>query len=462
MRGPWALAGTVAVLSTLVVTGTTGRATADPLPGVTLPGRPLPTPSVTLPLPAPSLPSLPAPSAPAPAPSTPPAAGGPAAGGGSGSGPASGTGTSGPRPKGARPAAPVTKPSPVKPIVAGTPAARELLDDEATPAMRRANEALLVADRQIAAITARQQAMAAAGDGARRAAADYRALGADVQTARARARELQTRHDAAVRTLAAYARKAYRLGSLGSWSTDAADLAAVARRLDDGVARAELRAGTLLARQAAARADYDGYAQRYQQAATALAGVQRRLAALATQRTAALDRARAAQPGEVALHRTRLAESGRLGAQIRAAAAALRAAGRTVTGTGELARPGTGAVTSPYGMRRHPILGYVKMHTGTDFGRGDGTVYAADAGRVLFTMVSKAYGNMTVIDHGIVDGRRVTTLYAHQARFLVAEGQQVRKGQPVGVIGATGYATGPHLHFEVRDDGAPTDPMGWR
>jgi murein DD-endopeptidase MepM/ murein hydrolase activator NlpD len=112
-------------------------------------------------------------------------------------------------------------------------------------------------------------------------------------------------------------------------------------------------------------------------------------------------------------------------------------------------------------MRYHPILHYRKLHTGTDFAPGDGYVHAADNGRVLFTIVSRAYGNFTVIDHGVLDGRHITTCYAHQARFLVKPGDVIRKGQVIGVVGSTGYATGPHVHFEVRDDGAVENPMAW-
>jgi len=129
-----------------------------------------------------------------------------------------------------------------------------------------------------------------------------------------------------------------------------------------------------------------------------------------------------------------------------------------VTGTGDFIRPSSGAITSPYGMRMHPILHYVKLHTGTDFAVGNGFSHAADSGRVLFTMVSVAYGNFTVIDHGITNGRHITTCYAHQAKFLVKPGDVVAKGQKIGVIGSTGYATGPHLHFEVRVRGAAIDP----
>ena len=108
-----------------------------------------------------------------------------------------------------------------------------------------------------------------------------------------------------------------------------------------------------------------------------------------------------------------------------------------------MVRPGLGPVTSPYGPRFHPILHYVKVHTGIDFGAADGIAYAADDGVVLFTEFNVAYGNMTVIDHGKIGGLRITTLYAHQAAVGVKPGDRVVKGQAIGVIGSTGYATGP-------------------
>jgi murein DD-endopeptidase MepM/ murein hydrolase activator NlpD len=129
--------------------------------------------------------------------------------------------------------------------------------------------------------------------------------------------------------------------------------------------------------------------------------------------------------------------------------------------TGGFVRPGTGALTSSFGPRLHPILGYVKVHTGTDLGRGDGYVYAAASGTVVTTGWGGAYGLMTVIDHGDVDGAHLTTLYAHQSAQLVEVGDSVVRGQRIGVIGSTGYSTGPHLHVEVRLDGVPVDPWPW-
>jgi murein DD-endopeptidase MepM/ murein hydrolase activator NlpD len=175
-------------------------------------------------------------------------------------------------------------------------------------------------------------------------------------------------------------------------------------------------------------------------------------------REAALVAARKAAVEDRAQYQTMLVQSGALGTRIRDLAANLASGKRPPQGTGVFDRPGRGAVTSPYGPRMHPILHYVKIHTGTDFAAADGIVYAADDGVVLLTEGNVAYGNMTVIDHGTLGGKHVTTLYAHQAAFGVQPGDRVSKGQPIGVIGSTGYATGPHLHFEVRIDGSPLDP----
>ena len=116
--------------------------------------------------------------------------------------------------------------------------------------------------------------------------------------------------------------------------------------------------------------------------------VNRELRALAAQRSDALQDVRAAKGSDVALHRARMIESGQLGAQIREASAALERAGRTVQGTGTLGRPVAGHVTSPFGMRVHPILRHTKLHTGTDFAGGSPAILAADDGRVLMTVAA--------------------------------------------------------------------------
>ena len=133
----------------------------------------------------------------------------------------------------------------------------------------------------------------------------------------------------------------------------------------------------------------------------------------------------------------------------------------TLEGTGSFVRPGTGPVTSSFGPRMHPILRYVKTHTGVDLGRGDEFIYAADHGVVAEARWNDAYGYMVIVDHGVIDGQQVSTLYAHQPGLSVDVGDKVAKGQPIGSVGSTGFSTGPHLHFEVRIGGRPVNPWPW-
>jgi murein DD-endopeptidase MepM/ murein hydrolase activator NlpD len=205
---------------------------------------------------------------------------------------------------------------------------------------------------------------------------------------------------------------------------------------------------------AAAAAAVQRIAAKEQQAVLAEAQLQATVLAY----RAALDAARLAKADDQARYQALATQSGALAERIRSMSARLALLPRPPKGTGSFIRPGTGPVTSPFGPRLHPILHYVKVHTGMDFGSGDGLVYAADSGVVLMTELNTAYGNMTVIDHGTVAGQRLATLYAHQAAFAVHPGDRVRKGQPIGVVGSTGFATGPHIHFEVRVDGVPLDP----
>jgi murein DD-endopeptidase MepM/ murein hydrolase activator NlpD len=182
------------------------------------------------------------------------------------------------------------------------------------------------------------------------------------------------------------------------------------------------------------------------------------LVVLVAGRAAALATAEQAARADNVQYRAMLGESDSLSTRIITLAARLARGKNPPQGTGHMDRPGRGVVTSPYGMRMHPILHYVKLHTGIDFAAADGISYAADDGVVLITEFNVAYGNMTVIDHGTVGGVHMTTLYAHQAAFVVRPGDRVVKGQPIGVIGETGYATGPHLHFEVRINGGVVNP----
>jgi murein DD-endopeptidase MepM/ murein hydrolase activator NlpD len=120
--------------------------------------------------------------------------------------------------------------------------------------------------------------------------------------------------------------------------------------------------------------------------------------------------------------------------------------------------PTSGPVTSGFGWRTHPIFGTRRFHAGIDIGAPTGNpIVAAGTGTVIFAGSKSGYGNATIIDHG----GGIATLYGHQSSIAVGVGTKVGIGQAIGAVGCTGYCTGPHLHFEVRVNGDPVDPMGW-
>jgi murein DD-endopeptidase MepM/ murein hydrolase activator NlpD len=128
----------------------------------------------------------------------------------------------------------------------------------------------------------------------------------------------------------------------------------------------------------------------------------------------------------------------------------------TPLGGGQLLWPAAGPVTSGFGYRVHPIFGDRRLHTGIDIGAPYGApVVAADSGEVVFAGVLGGYGNAIAIDHGGGLG----TTYNHLSAFAISNGQSVNRGALIGYVGCTGYCTGPHLHFEVRVNGTPVDPM---
>ncbi|HYE08964.1 MAG TPA: peptidoglycan DD-metalloendopeptidase family protein [Patescibacteria group bacterium] len=118
--------------------------------------------------------------------------------------------------------------------------------------------------------------------------------------------------------------------------------------------------------------------------------------------------------------------------------------------------PSSTRITSPYGYRIHPILKTKKLHTGIDIGASSGKdVVAGNDGTVIFSGYYGGYGYTLIIDHG----GQISTLYAHNSKLLVKEGDKVKRGQTISKIGSTGLSTGPHLHFEVRLNGKHTNPM---
>lgn len=117
-------------------------------------------------------------------------------------------------------------------------------------------------------------------------------------------------------------------------------------------------------------------------------------------------------------------------------------------------------VTSNFGVRVHPITGVKKAHNGIDFGAPSGTsIYAAEEGIVILSKYWSGYGNCVIIDHG----NGLWTLYGHikNGGLLVSEGDSVKRGDKIALVGSTGNSTGPHLHFEVRKNEVPVNPSSY-
>ena len=123
---------------------------------------------------------------------------------------------------------------------------------------------------------------------------------------------------------------------------------------------------------------------------------------------------------------------------------------------GSFMRPVSGGVTSGFGYRMHPILHRVIMHRGVDMSAAAGTpIRAADGGTVIWSGSRGGYGLCIIIDHG----GGMATVYGHCSRLAVGANGTVRKGDVIGYVGSTGLSTGPHLHFEVRRNGSPINPL---
>lgn len=131
---------------------------------------------------------------------------------------------------------------------------------------------------------------------------------------------------------------------------------------------------------------------------------------------------------------------------------------KVTQGTGRFIWPVRGRITSAFGYRRSPFWRIGHMHTGLDIANSYGTpIQAADGGEVIFSGWWDGYGKAVIIDHG----KGISTVYGHMSKIYMQKGQNVMKGQVVGLIGSTGYSTGPHLHFEVRRNGTPQNPQRW-
>mgnify|MGYP005765084413 CR=1 FL=1 len=125
-------------------------------------------------------------------------------------------------------------------------------------------------------------------------------------------------------------------------------------------------------------------------------------------------------------------------------------------------KPISGRITSPFGWRTHPIFNSRTFHSGVDIaGPNKGSIRASNSGKVIYSGWYGGYGKVVILDHGIVNGKPTSTLYAHMSSIRVGQGQFVNKGEVVGYEGTTGYSTGPHVHFEVRINGKPNNPLNY-
>lgn len=125
-------------------------------------------------------------------------------------------------------------------------------------------------------------------------------------------------------------------------------------------------------------------------------------------------------------------------------------------------KPIQGRITSPFGWRTHPIFNSRTFHSGVDIGGPNlGAIRASNSGKVIYSGWYGGYGKVVIIEHGVVGGKPVSTLYAHMSSIKAVNGQQVKKGDTIGYEGTTGYSTGPHCHFEVRENGKPSNPKSY-
>jgi murein DD-endopeptidase MepM/ murein hydrolase activator NlpD len=182
------------------------------------------------------------------------------------------------------------------------------------------------------------------------------------------------------------------------------------------------------------------------------------IAALIAQQQQAMTTANAQRDATLAQYQSLQQESDRIAAQLRAKSGGVA----NLHGSGHFLTPVHGWKSSDFGMRYDPYYKVWQLHAGVDLAAPGGTpIFAAGDGQVVQAGWSGGYGNYTCVYHGMYQGKGLSTCYGHQSVLLVHPGQQVRRGELIGRVGTTGASTGDHLHFEVRVNGAPVQPLDW-
>lgn len=194
-----------------------------------------------------------------------------------------------------------------------------------------------------------------------------------------------------------------------------------------------------------------------QEAADAQADVE----ALIAQRKAAAAQADAERDAVLRQYAEQKAESERIAAELQQwEAEHQKSPGPVLRPGAKLLTPVRGWKSSDFGMRYDPYYHVWQLHAGVDLAADHGTpIYAAASGTVTYAGWAGGYGNYTCIRHGKYNGRTMSTCYGHQSAIVVDVGQRVRQGQLIGRVGTTGASTGDHLHFEVRFNGNPVNPL---
>jgi murein DD-endopeptidase MepM/ murein hydrolase activator NlpD len=236
---------------------------------------------------------------------------------------------------------------------------------------------------------------------------------------------------------------------------------AAEQRLAEREAAVEQHKGEVAASRAAAAANLQAQQVLEQRAAAQTAQVQ----SLVAQRSAAqAAAAQIARQDRAMLAKLKKQEQHISAVLAQRAREALAQGGAGGNRGGYLDYPVNAPITSAYGWRRHPIFGDMRLHNGVDFGAACGQkMYASADG----TVIAKGggdwdpSGNYLFIDHGAHAGVGLSTSYSHAISYVVSVGQHVARGQLVGYVGSTGWSTGCHLHFTVKENGVDVDPMKW-